>query len=119
MIKAIAGLPAHYRARVLATLRIRGSQSSQGHFVRYSFRELADLAGILADPTLSPEGVERFLDGLNDAEYDLLLTMQKKDIPESLSDSVRASNNKTRLAVRRIVERLQREDGVRETASMV
>ena len=111
MIRAISGLPAPYRARVLATLRIKGSQSNQGHFVRYSFSELSDLAGILADPSLSPEGVERFLDGLNQAEYDLLLTMQKKDIPPGLSDAVRAANNRTRLAVRRIVERLEREDG--------
>ena len=111
MIRAIAGLPAHYRARVLATLNIKGSQSKDGHFVRYSFRELSDLAGILADPSLSPEGVERFLDDLNQAEYDLLLTMQKKDVPPGLSDAVRTANNRTRLAVRRIVERLEQEQG--------
>ena len=109
MISAIQKLEPKLRKPVFSQLKIRGNCSKNGQYCRYGFRELQNFASILNDShTLSPEGLNRFLRDLNKKELDLIERLQKGE-SESIQAIVRSECNRTRLAVRRIVSKIEKD----------
>ena len=108
MIHAISKLDPNTRRTVLKTLAIRGKRSRQGHYQRYTLSELEHAAMMMQDShTLSPAGLERWIQGFNSVELDLIETLMHSE--EDVSQKVRQSSDRTRLAVRRIVSKIDKE----------
>jgi len=109
MISAITKLEPKFRKPVFSQLKIRGNCSKNGQYCRYGFRELLNFASILNDShTLSPEGLNRFLSDLNVKELDLIERLQKGESGD-IQAMVKSECNRTRLAVRRIVLKLEQQ----------
>ena len=108
MIHAITKLEPNIRKAVLKALAMRGKRSRQGHYNRYTLSELEHAAMMLNDShTLSEAGFQRWIQGFNSVELDLIEALMHTDT--DISQKVRKASDRTRLAVRRIVAKLEQQ----------
>lgn len=106
MIKSIKSLPKDKKAMVLNELETRGARSSKGHFIKYDYTDFYDLSVYLNNyyMDLDTNQILDFMSRFNPAEDAILRKIQNRSNHDDLKAKIRLANNRTRLAVGRILK---------------